>query len=104
MNVLVLNAGSSSLKFQLIATDREHIRKGTDERLCRGEVERIGGEAIITVETEKFPRQKFTSPLADLSAALEYLIRWIVSDKSGISQVQSPADIHAVGHLSLIHI
>jgi len=25
MNVLVLNSGSSSLKFQLIATDREHI-------------------------------------------------------------------------------
>jgi acetate kinase len=98
MNVLVLNAGSSSLKFQLIATDREHLRKGTDERVCKGEVERIGGEAIVTVETEKSERQKFTASLADLSAALEYLIRWIAAEQSGIQQVQSAADIHAVGH------
>jgi acetate kinase len=98
MNVLVLNAGSSSLKFQLIATDREHLQKGTDERVCKGEVERIGGEAIVTVETEKSERQKFTASLADLSAALEYLIRWIAAEQSGIQQVQSAADIHAVGH------
>jgi acetate kinase len=98
MNVLVLNAGSSSLKFQLIATDREHIQKGTDERICRGAVERIGGEAIVTMETEKSERRKFTASLADLSAALEYLIRWIASEQSGIAQVQSAADIHAVGH------
>jgi acetate kinase len=98
MNVLVLNAGSSSLKFQLIATDREHIQKGADERICRGAVERIGGEAIVTMETEKSERRKFTASLADLSAALEYLIRWIASEQSGITQVQSAADIHAVGH------
>ena len=98
MNVLVLNAGSSSLKFQLIATDREHIQKGADERICRGAVERIGGEAIVTMETEKSERRKFTASLADLSAALEYLIRWIASEQSGIAQVQSAADIHAVGH------
>ena len=98
MNVLVLNAGSSSLKFQLIATDREHLQKGTDERVCKGEVERIGGEAIVTVETEKSERQKFTASLADLSAALEYLIRWIAAEQSGIQQVQSATDIHAVGH------
>jgi acetate kinase len=98
MNVLVLNAGSSSLKFQLIATDREHIQKGTDERICRGAVERIGGEAIVTMETEKSERRKFTASLADLSAALEYLIRWIASEQSGIAQVRSATDIHAVGH------
>jgi len=98
MNVLVLNSGSSSLKFQLIVTDREHINKNSDERVCRGIVERIGGEAIVTVETEQFPRQKFTASLADIPAALDYLIRWISAEKSGISQVQSPADFHAVGH------
>jgi acetate kinase len=98
MNVLVLNSGSSSLKFQMIATDREHIQRNADARLCRGEVERIGGEAIVTVETRKAPRQKFTAPLADLSATLDYLIRWIASEESGIPEVQSAADIHAVGH------
>ena len=61
-------------------------------------MERIGGEAIVTVETEKSARQKFTASLADLSAALEYLVRWIASEQSGIQQMQSAADIHAVGH------
>ncbi|HEY2120417.1 MAG TPA: acetate kinase [Candidatus Acidoferrum sp.] len=98
MNVLVLNSGSSSLKFQVIVTDREHIQTNSDERVCRGVVERIGGEAIVTVETKKSPRQKFTASLADLPAALDYLIRWISSERSAISQIQSPADIHAVGH------
>jgi acetate kinase len=36
MNVLVLNAGSSSWKFQVITTDLERIRRDADERLCRG--------------------------------------------------------------------
>ena len=98
MNVLVLNAGSSSLKFQVIATDSNRIQQNADERICKGVVERIGGEAIVTVETEKSRRQKFTASLSDVSAALDYLIRWIASERSGISQVQSPADIHAVGH------
>jgi acetate kinase len=98
MNVLILNSGSSSLKFQLIATDRERIQNNADERLCKGEVERIGGEAIVTVETEKSSRRIFTAPLASLSAALEYLIRWTALEESGIPQVQSAADIHAVGH------
>jgi acetate kinase len=46
MNVLVLNCGSSSLKFQVIATDPERIRQDQDERLYRGQIERIGAEAI----------------------------------------------------------
>ena len=98
MNVLVLNSGSSSLKFQLIATDLERIQQNADERLCRGLIERIGGEAIVTVETRGGPRQKFTAPLANLAAALEYVVRWIASEESGITEVRSPADIHAVGH------
>jgi len=98
MNVLVLNAGSSTLKFQLIATDLDRIERNTDERLCRGQVERIGGEAIITVQAHNGPRQKFAASLHDIPAALEYLVRWIASDRSGITEVQTSADIHAAGH------
>ena len=98
MNVLVLNSGSSSLKFQLIVTDHEHIQNNSDQRVCRGIVERIGGEAIVTVETDQLPRQKFTASLAAIPAALDYLLRWISSEKSGISEIGSLADIHAVGH------
>lgn len=98
MNVLVLNSGSSTLKFQLIATDLDRIKQNADERLCRGQVERIGGEAIITVEAHNGPRQKLTASLHDVSAALEYLVRWMAGDQAGITEVQGLADIHAAGH------
>jgi len=98
MNVLVLNAGSSSLKFQVIATDPERIKKNADERLMRGEVEHIGGEAVLSLQTANGPAQKLTASLRDTSAALDYVIRWAVSDKSGMPQIRSSADIHAVGH------
>src|ERR1700740_2210726 len=98
MNILVLNSGSSSLKFQLIATDLDRIKENADERLCKGMVERIGGEAIVTAQIGSKPRAVFTAALADLSAALDFLVRWIASERSGISEVQSVSDIHAVGN------
>ena len=98
MNVLVLNSGSSSLKFQVIATDLERIKDWKDERLCRGEVERLGGEAIVTFQAGKEGKQKFTAPLRDIGAALDYLVRYIASDKSGVTAIRNSGDIHAVGH------
>jgi len=98
MNVLVLNSGSSSLKVQLIATDRHRIAADRDERLCRAQVEGIGGEAVIAVQTRGTARKKFTASLPDLSASLEYLVRWIMSDESEISEVRALTDIHAVGN------
>ncbi len=98
MNVLVLNSGSSTLKFQLIATDLDRIQKNTDARLCRGVIERIGGEAIITATMGTQPQTVFTEPLHNLSAALDFLVHWVVSEESGISEIQSASDIHAVGH------
>jgi acetate kinase len=98
MNVLVLNSGSSSLKFQLIATDLDRIQRNEDARLLRGEVERIGGEAIVTLGKSNGADQTLTAPLRDISAALDFVIRWITSDKSGLLEVRGPADVHAVGH------
>jgi acetate kinase len=66
--------------------------------LCRGQIERIGGEAIIVVQTRDSQRKKFTASLPDISSSLEYLVRWIVSDTSEISEVRTLADIHAVGN------
>ncbi len=86
------------MKFQVIATDPERIKQHKDDRLCRGEVERIGGEAIVTLQKGSETRQKTTAPLRDIGAALDYLIRFISSDKSGIEGINSLADIHAVGH------
>ena len=98
MNILVLNAGSSSLKFQIIATDLERIREDKDVRLLRGEVERIGAEAVVTVQKGDGPKQKLTASLKDISGALDFIIRWAASPDSGVSEIQSIADIHAVGH------
>jgi acetate kinase len=98
MNVLVLNAGSSSLKFQVIATDLEQIKQYKDDRLCRGEVEGIGGEAIIHVQYRREQAKTFTAPIRDMGAAQDYLVRYIASEKSGIAEIKSTADIHAVGH------
>ena len=98
MNVLVLNCGSSSVKFQLIATDLERIAANTDRRLARGVVERIGGEAIITLQAEGGAVQRSTAPIRDTRAAVEFVIRWATSEASGITEVQSVGDVQAVGH------
>ncbi|MGO9228089.1 MAG: acetate kinase [Bryobacteraceae bacterium] len=98
MNVLVLNAGSSSLKFQVIATDLDRIKQSSDERLCRGQVERLGGEAIITVQSRNSPRRKLTAPIRDVAAALDYVLRWLASENSGVAEIRSLGDLHAVGH------
>ena len=98
MNVLVLNCGSSSVKFQLIATDLDHIAHDSDTRLAHGIVERIGGAAIVTFTTEGTAPQRSAAPVRDTRAAVDMILRWIVSDQSGIATVNSFADVHAVGH------
>jgi acetate kinase len=51
MEILVLNSGSSSLKFQLIETSPEQIEADADRVRARGVVEKIGsGEAIVSIE------------------------------------------------------
>jgi acetate kinase len=98
MNILVLNAGSSSLKFQVIATDLERIEQRKDERICRGVVERIGGEAIISTQNRTGARQKFTAPVRDIGAAVDRVLRWLASDESGVEEIRNLGDLHGVGH------
>jgi acetate kinase len=98
MNVLVVNCGSSSLKFQIIATDLEQIKKDRDDRILRGEVEGIGGEAIVKIQYRKEHPRTVTAPLRDMGAALDYILRYIASDRSGVTEIKSTSDIQAVGH------
>lgn len=98
MNILVLNCGSSSLKFQLIATDLERIAQDTDQRLAHGTIERIGGAGIMTFTAEGRPAHRSASPVKDTRAAVEMALRWIASESSGIENINSLADIHAIGH------
>ena len=98
MNVLILNCGSSSLKFQLIDTDLERIAQNTDKRLAFGQIERIGGAAIVTFTAEGGEAQRSAAPIKDIRSALEIVLRWLSSEASGVKQVNSLADIQAVGH------
>lgn len=98
MNILVLNAGSSNLKFQLIATDRNAIASDKDVRLCRGQIDRFGGEVVIAVLMRDGSRKKFAASTRDLQASLEHLMQWIVSDASEIKEIRAMSDVHAVGH------
>ncbi|HEY7234988.1 MAG TPA: acetate kinase [Gemmatimonadaceae bacterium] len=97
MNVLVLNAGSSTLKFQLVRTDQERMAAGTDERLARGQYDRIGGETIYAVSTKSGATLRGTAPLRDHRAAIEHLLTWLASDASDVP-ISSIAEIEAVGH------
>lgn len=98
MNVLVLNCGSSTVKFQLITTDLDAFADDQDRRLARGSIERVGGEAIITLQAEGREQQRFAESLRDMRAAVDFIIRWSTSEAAGINGIHSIADIHAVGH------
>lgn len=97
MNVLVLNAGSATLKFQVIETDVEHIAANSDRRRIRGLIERIGGEAVITIRRQDGGVQRLTAALRDMRAAVDWLVEYITGAESGTG-LSSRAELHAVGH------
>src|SRR5438128_25654 len=97
MNVLVLNVGSSTLKFQLVRTDAERMNANTDEKLASGTIERLGGESVLTLRAGDGTTTTTTAPLRDHRAAVEYIMRWLVSDESG-GALGGRADVEAVGH------
>jgi len=98
VNVLVLNCGSSTVKFQIIETDQELIGSDSDRRLASGVVERIGSQALITFQAEGQPKVRTAEPVRDHRAAVDMVLRWIISPESKIERINSLADIHAVGH------
>lgn len=97
MNVLVLNAGSSTLKFELVLTDAERMASDSDEKLALGTIERIGGESVLHLTDADGATTIETATLRDLSAAVDWILRWLASDRSGVP-VSAISDIGAVGH------
>ena len=97
MNVLVLNTGSSTVKFQVIRTDQERMEQDSDETLARGMVERIGGEAVLTLWTTGAGSSRTTAPIRDLRSSIDWILKWIASADSGID-IDSLSQIEAVGH------
>ena len=97
MIVLELNAGTSSLKFQVVRRDLDCIANHLDEKLARGTIERLGGEAVFTLRGRGDVVRRGSAPMRDLRAAVEYIVTWLASDDSG-RVVGSVGEIEAVGH------
>ena len=97
MNVLVLNVGSATLKFQVVVTDEDAIASDHDRALIRGQIERIGGEAVVTVRSIDGTTRTYTADMRDLRAAVEWLVAFVTSAE-GATGLTSRADLHAVGH------
>ncbi|HNM16290.1 MAG TPA: acetate kinase, partial [bacterium] len=98
MNILVLNSGSSSVKFQVINTDLTQIRDNADTRLASGIIERIGSESIISFKAEGQPTLKQTAPMRDHKMAVDKIVKWIIGKDTKINGINGLSDIHAVGH------
>ena len=98
MNVLVLNCGSSSLKFQILVVSRETIADNSEELLCKGLIERIGSQSLISIKVAGQKSLKTALPLRDHKSAIQWLLNWVASDKNSIGSIKSLVDIHAVGH------
>ncbi len=98
MNILVLNCGSSTVKFQIIESDPERVQNGSERRLASGLLERIGSQALITFKVEGQPPHKSTAPLKDHRAAIDKVLRWIVSPEARIESIRALSDLDAVGH------
>lgn len=96
MNVLVLNVGSSTLKFQLVQTDSERLAANRDTKLARGLIERIGGEAVYSLTGSSGPPTRGAQSLRDHRAAVDFVLSWLVSSES--VSIDSIGAIDAVGH------
>ena len=90
MKVLVINCGSSSLKYQL-------IDMSTEESLAQGLVERIGIEgSVLTQKVEGRDKYIVKQPMADHKDAIKLVLDALVDSENGV--ISSMDEISAVGH------
>ena len=90
MNILVINCGSSSLKYQLINSDTEAV-------LAKGLCERIGIEGSqITYQPAGGEKEVTVSPMPTHTQAIQMVLDALTNKKSGV--IASLAEVGAVGH------
>lgn len=90
MNILVLNCGSSSVKYQLIEAESK-------KTLTRGSVERIGmSGATLTNIRHDGDEIRIAGEIIDHIVAIEYILAVLLSRNHGV--INDKSDIHAIGH------
>ncbi|MCP5061259.1 MAG: acetate kinase [Ignavibacteriae bacterium] len=90
MKILVLNCGSSSIKYQMIETK-------TESTLAKGLIERIGmSSAVLTHQPEGKEKIQIVGEILDHEIALEYVIAVLLSKNHGV--IEDKQEIDAVGH------
>ena len=90
MNILVINCGSSSLKYQL-------INMNTEGSLAQGLVERIGIEgSVLTQKVEGRDKYIIKQEMPDHKVAIQLVLEALVDKTHGV--ISSMEDINAVGH------
>lgn len=89
MNVLVINCGSSSLKFQLINSDTEAV-------LAKGLCERIGIDGRLTYQPADGEKAVSDKAMPSHTEAIQFVIDALTDKETGV--VKSLSEIGAVGH------
>ncbi|AJG40535.1 acetate kinase [Thermotoga sp. RQ7] len=89
MKVLVINSGSSSIKYQLIEMEDERV-------LCKGIAERIGLEGSRLVHRVNEEKHVIEKDLPDHEEALKLVLNTLVDEKLGV--IKDLKEIDAVGH------
>lgn len=89
MNILVINCGSSSLKYQIIETEKEEL-------ICKGLIELSGDTSTFAYTKTGCDKIKKTVPLADHTAGVELIIKTITDPEVGC--IKDLSEIGAVGH------
>lgn len=90
MNILVINCGSSSLKFQLIDAE-------TEKQIAKGLCERIGIEGSqLVYQPAGGEKEETITPMPDHTKAIELVLNALTNEKTGV--VKSLDEIGAVGH------
>lgn len=89
MKILVLNCGSSSLKYQLIDMNTENV-------LAKGNYERIGQSNSFLTHKVNEEKHVFENPVKDHNEAIQFVLNQLMSNEYGV--IKDINEISGVGH------
>ena len=89
MKILVINCGSSSLKYQLIDSDKEEV-------LAKGICERIKIDGVLKHTTSGKEKKVIEAPMPNHNEAVRLVVEQLLDKENGA--IESLSEIDAVGH------